>query len=177
MTPALFDADAFLAMRSLGFLDAVCAQAAGQPLLHMTEFIARRELSSIRDLLTRLEGAGQLSIHAVAIRTPAWAQFKALQQTMDKGEAEAVAWLLDQPREQRLPFVSLDRGARDGAKAHRVVATDLFDWILDLVDHGAIPRVEAERLLAGWLDPEKQFGRPREYSGFFETARKRGRSW
>lgn len=177
MKPALFDADAFLAMRALRFLDCVRVQSVGQPLLHMTEFIARHELSTIRELLTSLERSGQLEVHPVAVRTPAWERFRALKQTMDKGEAEAIAWLLEQPREERLHFVSLDRAARDGAKAHRVVAIDLFEWMLDMVDDGAMPRTEAELLLVGWLDPEKQFGRPRDYIGFLETARKRGRKW
>ncbi|HEU4409319.1 MAG TPA: hypothetical protein VFS43_28935 [Polyangiaceae bacterium] len=173
MRAILLDADAFRCLHGLKLLDVVLEALASRTPVVVTEYVARHELSLLGLQVTRLEAAGVLSVRQVLKGTPAGQRFREFQRAAargelaaDKGEAEAVAWALDEPWEGRALFVTRDDGAQKFARGHRVPVTDVMGVVVEACEVGGLAREVAASALAGWDDPEQQLCRPARYAGF-----------
>lgn len=157
----LVDADAFLCLRHLSMLEALATIPFRD--LHLTEYIARHELSTIDREVKALEASGILTVHRVVARTPAHKLFKKLKKSgAHKGEAEAMAWAALEA--QRPLFVTLDRGATRFANAEQVPVTDVFGLSIVLVKQGILRRETVEEKLSVWEDKKQGFCRPRDFT-------------
>jgi predicted nucleic acid-binding protein len=164
----LFDADAFLCIRKLSFLRSV---GEGQQPWLMTGYVARHELSTVAAAIDALCLSGRLLIHELPARDP---RFRALKQKgHDKGEAEAIAWAMHLPREDRPLFVSIDKRAREGARENGVPSGDIMDWIVEVVGCGAIAIEAAREKASIWDDKRQVQGRPHDYTTFDDTFERR----
>lgn len=166
MIDLLLDADAWIFARKLSLLDAMLAAEQGAVRLQMTEYVARRELSQLEAEVRELCEKRLLSIHALVREGDGDRAFRALRRTVDKGEAEAIAWLLGQPEDSRPVFVSCDVRAREAATARGLASEDLMGLVVRLVSDQVISREIARAKLEVWSDRRQQLGRPRDYHDF-----------
>jgi predicted nucleic acid-binding protein len=164
----LFDADAFLCIRKLSFLRSL---AAGKGSWLMTGYIARHELSTVAIEVDAFCKAERLHIHDVSARDANLRDLK--QKGHDKGEAEAVAWAMKLPKEQRPLFISIDKRARACATENGVPAGDIMELIVEAVECGEVLLEEAREKAAIWDDKRQVQGRPNDYTNFDETFKKR----
>ena len=163
----LLDADFVLCLRSLGVLRSWLQAAAPTGPALLTSYVASHELHTIAGELDRLEKRGLLERVAVEVRSEAGRAWRSLVKSgVHKGEAEAIAWCVQHPSDQRPTFASLDAGARKAASANGVPGTDLMGFVVDLVEDGRLARDEAEQVLAVWDDKSQQRGRPADYTSF-----------
>jgi predicted nucleic acid-binding protein len=175
----LLDADAFLAVRKLSLLEAMIAAGTWNVRMRMAQYAARHELGSIDGELRALEAQGRLSVHGVERRSDADHLYRQLvRDGVDKGEAEAVGWAVHFGSDE-LVFVSVDHRARDVAGRHRILAADVMDLCVLLVDRAEVPADLLREKLSPWLDREQQLGRPRDLVpfDFDEAYQKRCRRW
>jgi predicted nucleic acid-binding protein len=164
----LFDADAFLCIRKLSFLRSL---AAGKGSWLMTGYIARHELSTVAAEVAAFCKTERLRIHDVSAKDASLRDLK--HKGHDKGEAEAIAWAMQLPREQRPLFISIDKRARDGARANGVPAGDIMDLIVEAVECGEVSIGEAREKASIWDDKRQVQGRPIDYTAFEATFKKR----
>lgn len=168
----LLDSDAFFCLRNLSILDILC-QASGLAVL-LTSFIARNELNDIADTVNQMETSGYLSIEKVLVRTPAHQEYQRLCHSgVHKGEAEAIAWMCSLPKNQWPAFVSNDVGARTAAAQKGLETGDVMDLLVCLVQLGALTKQEAQQRTIPWGDHPNAFCRPKDYTNFDTTFRKR----
>jgi len=78
----------------------------------------------------------RLQIHQLPARDVGFRRLKG--QGHDRGEAEAIAWAAQLPRDQRPLFISVDKRARDGAKENGVPVGDILDLMIEAVDCGDV---------------------------------------
>lgn len=163
--PILLDADAFLCMRGLGILgDVVQATAL---VVHLTEYVARHELSPVASLVLDLEGSGRVIIGSVVARTPAFEMWRRLRREgADKGEAEAIAWGASREGVPRPWFVTLDGEARRHSARCGLRAMDVRDFLVRTVALGAVAVEVVRQAVAVWDDRGQQQGRPADWSSF-----------
>lgn len=162
---ALIDADAFNCFRSLGVLDVV-RNRPGFRLL-FTGVVARYELKDLQAAIEALVGSELAAIYDLPAGD---SQFRRLRRAgVDRGEAEAIAWLLSQQPERRPIFVTNDRAARVRAESEGIEAADLLDFMVELLDRGLLFPEEASRLLVPWDDRRQQQCRPRDWLGYART--------
>lgn len=173
MRPILFDADAFRCLHGLKLLDAVLDALAPHARIVLTEYVARWELNLLAPRVQGFEQRGALSVERVLKGTPAAKRYRELQREADKGEAEAIAWALDQPRESRALFVTRDNGARKLADSHRVPVTDVMGVVVEACEVGGLDRKLAVSALAVWDEPAQELCRPTRYAGFDVTYAER----
>ncbi len=167
----LLDADATLCIRSLRLFPVLRASTALPRPLIVTEYVARRELSSIDREIREMEGAGLILVKSVLRSDKDYRRL--VQEGADKGEAEAIAWALSLPRAERPLFISIDHEARRFAAENRVPAGDMMDFVIDLVELGVLTIAEAEDHTSPWLDHKQQRGRPRDFTTFSESMSQR----
>lgn len=178
MTPVVIDADAVNCLRSFGLLGDVERFIAAnprstQPLL-CVGYVARHELNPISSEIERLERTGVLKVVDVLARSPASEERRALLRRhpgIDKGEAEAIAWL--RATSSELPFVSCDREARRIASDERLIAWDALDLVHEWIAGGVLPLETARTRLAAWSDNPGAPWRPRDFEGVEPTLRRR----
>jgi hypothetical protein len=172
--PVLIDADAFLLTRSVSLLALLRrAPSFPRPAL-MTEWIARYELASLTDLRRELEAEGFLRVESIERRTEADRRYRGLRnERLDKGEAEAIAWVLGLPPGERPIFVSHDRAALMGGRRHGIVCGDVMDLVVEAVESAVLLREDARAALSVWEDPQQRFFRPRDFTTFDETYARR----
>jgi predicted nucleic acid-binding protein len=164
----LFDADAFLCIRKLSLLHTL-AGASG--LWLMTEYIANHELGMLASEIQALCQSQRLHIRRLPGRDPHFRELK--QKGHDKGEAEAIAWAMQLPRRERPLFISLDKGARDGARENGVPTGDIMDLMVEAVASGEISFEDAREKASIWDDKKQVLGRPSDYATFEETFTRR----
>ncbi len=173
MSKYLIDSDAWLALRKLSVLGLmITAGKLADPLL-MCEYAARHELSSLCDELSNLEKQSLLRVCSVQGRMERSQIRSLIKEGAHKGEAEAVVWALDQDRDCRPFFISVDRRARQTARQKGLFAGDIFDLIVDLLEESVIVVTEVQPKLLVWEDRKQQIGRPSDYTIFGEALRKR----
>lgn len=178
MTPAHIDADAMNCLRSFGFLEdlehfVAANPGISEPLLCVAG-VARRELNPIQRDILRLETAGVLKVVEVLARSPASQQLRRLREKhrgIDRGEAEAIAWLLAANRV--IPFVSCDRRARGIANEEGLPAWDILDLVHEWKVAGVLSLGTACHKLAAWSDDRSAPWRPRDFQGVEGTLRQR----
>lgn len=178
MTPIVIDADAVHCLRSFGLLDGLerfvaANQLTPEPLLCMG-CVARRELNPIQDEVKRLEALGVLKVSEVLARSPTSVQLRQLRERhrgIDKGEAEAIAWLVTTGL--RLPFVSCDVRAREIARAERITAWDVLDLVHEWIAASVLSLDAASDRLVDWSDDRGARWRPRDFVGVEATLRQR----
>jgi predicted nucleic acid-binding protein len=178
MTPVVIDADAVHCLRSFGLLVdlerfIVASGANASPLL-CVGYVARHELNPIHDELERLEALGVLSVVTVLAKSPASNMRRELRRRhigIDKGEAEAIAWLLTQERAH--PFVSCDVRARRIAADERLRAWDVLDLVHEWIAAGVLSSEEARLRFVAWSDDRGGRWRPRDFEGVEATLRRR----
>ncbi len=147
----------------------------------MTGIIARNELNDIAAELSALEAAGILRVEELMRGTPAAQRAKELRtkkpsgRAVHKGEAEALAWLLEtHPAPPRPVFISCDTGAREAAIAHGVLAGDVLDLAIAWLDRGIASLRELEEAFMPWeTGPKGQLWRPSDFTTVTETIAKR----
>ena len=170
----LLDADAFIALRNLSLLTVLrtCVEVR----MEMTEYIARHELAPLSGVLKALEDEHRLVIHAVSRGTEAFRLYRRLQlDGAHKGEAEAIAWAVNQ--EATPIFVSLDRRARKHAGLHRLLAVDIMDLAIHLVEQHIASFEEIRSRLLVWEEHKNASGCPADFTSLDETWRKRRDAW
>ena len=175
----VFDADAFLAARSLDLLEDLCALSAAQAVdLVLTGYVARHELSDLAREWGLLAAAMQLRVVPIGTDSPAGQRFrhwlKMRPRPADKGELEIVAWALEEQRDD-LTFVSCDRGALAFAASQGLRATDLLGLVCTLVERRLIELQPAKRRLLPWDETFTGRCRPKGYAGLEEALRRRAR--
>lgn len=168
MKDFLFDADAFICIRKLSFLRLL---AGGNRPWHMTGYIARHELSTVAEDIDGLGKSGHLQVHDRSARDPRFREL--IQRGYDKGEAEAIAWAMDLPRDQRPTFISLDKRALKAAGENGVPAGDVMDLIVESIESGEITVEAAREKVAIWDDKHQVQGKPQDYTTFDETLARR----
>lgn len=177
MREILFDADAFLCVRSLSLMTALDVD--GCQWL-MTEIVARRELSSVARELADFEASKRLLVKSVASRgTPQADTFKELCRAgHDRGEAESIAWACHLEPDKRPLFISNDLRARRLAADRRVPVGDVMDLIVEAIGATILDEKRAESITTVWGDRRKDLCRPRDFTTFSELLKKRrgGRS-
>lgn len=170
----VLDADIVLCLRSLQVLDAWVRAAAASETVVLTSYIARHEVHTIGQDVALLERSGLIEVQAVEVRSEAGRTWRRLVKNgVHKGEAEAVAWCLQMPEDQRPTFASIDAGARRVASNHRVAAVDLMGFVVELIERERLVREEVEQVLSVWEDPSQQRGRPSDYTSFADTYARR----
>jgi predicted nucleic acid-binding protein len=172
----LLDADAFLCLRSLDLLRRICASALRDEPLIMTEYIARKELSSVATLVQSMVDSGCLKIVLVSAskHTETGRLWKELRtERIDKGESEALAWVLPMKAATRPVFVSREVAARRVAKERHVPSTDVFGFVVALVEAGWLTRPEAETALQIWDDKRQELCKPSDWLSFDVNYAKR----
>lgn len=173
MRPVLFDADAFRCLHGLKLLDAVIDALAPHARVVLTGYVAQQELNLLAARVQAFELRGALSVLHVLKGTPAAKRYRELQREADKGEAEAIAWALEEPRETRALFVTRDNGARKLAERHRVPVTDVMGIVVEACEEGGLDRKVAAGRLAVWDEPDQELCRPARYAGFDVTYAER----
>ena len=155
----LLDADATLALSRLSLWELLLTTDVD---LLLTGYIAKHELSSMWSAkLESLVAEGRVALHEVRVKTPAYAKWRELQRAgADKGEAEAIAWAVCEPKATRPWFVSADHRARKLAANERLEAFDLGDLAARLILAGALPEAAVIAKIAVWDDNRQQQGRP-----------------
>lgn len=176
LRPVILDADAFLALRSLGLLDPVVRGLAAHTRVVVTGYVGRRELSTVAAVVTAFSNDGVLAVEALEKGSPAQqtflkfkraiAQHDKAMKRVDLGEAECVAWALH--IEPTPVFVSCDVGARSFADRHRVQATDVLGLGVVAVHLGVLSEAELRERLAPWDSPDQFVCRPKGYTTFDE---------
>jgi len=169
----LLDADAFRCLHGLRLLDATLEALRPDRATFMTEYIARHELNLLDTEVTRLETSGAITVVPVMRNSEAGRRYREFQRRADKGEAEAIAWALDQPRASRALFVSRDDGARRLAMEERVPHTDVMGLLVEAALTGRLERSMLREALAIWDDRGQQLCRPADYEDFDRTFAKR----
>ncbi|TMQ06889.1 MAG: hypothetical protein E6J90_45030 [Deltaproteobacteria bacterium] len=171
MTHYLIDSDAFLALRSLKLLSDLCVRLPSDEPLLMVGHAAYVELNPLQREIGALRSAGSLVVHEVVVKSAAGQHMKELRRSgIDKGEAEAIAWALDDDRGNlRLIFVSVDARARRHAENNRLVAVDIMGAIVEWVEEGLLDRSIAMQRVTVWDDRAQERGRPRDYDTFDRT--------
>lgn len=165
----LIDSDAFICIRRLSILQELIRCRIP---IQMMEYAACHELSMLAAEINVLVASNQLTILAVIARTPAAQTWKQLKKDgVDKGEAEAIAWLLDQPVDARPIFISLDAGARKAAHDHHLRVDDVLGLGLRLAHTGVVPTETLEAKFAIWDDKKGDAGRPSNFQGFSHHLR------
>jgi predicted nucleic acid-binding protein len=164
----LFDADAFLCIRKLSFLRSLAARK-GSWL--MTGYIARHELSTVAAEVDAFCQTERLRIHEIPAKDARYRELR--QQGHDKGEAEAIAWATQLPRDQRPLFISLDKRARDGAEENGIPAGDILDLMVEAVECGEVSIGEVRDKASIWDDKRQAQGRPHDYTTFDDTFERR----
>jgi hypothetical protein len=172
MRLCLIDADAFIHARSLSLLELIRGLSSPSPRLVMTDRIASYDLGPLAAETAALETAGVLQIVRHLVRTKTGMYMTLVMAGIDKGEASAIAWLLDDATDRPV-FVSCDRVAREEALRRRLAAWDLFDLVIELVTAGDVARDVVKGKLARWDDPRQAMGRPSGYNGFDTTFAER----
>ena len=166
--------DAFLCLRSLGLLSAACDEPRDDATFVMTEYVARHELSQVSREIEALAARRSLRVEPVMVRSPAGRRWRKLRQEgVHKGEAEAIAWALEQPARDRPIFVSRDAHALKAAREHALDAIDVMGFVVEAVVLGILPRQTAEAALEPWEDKRHQLCRPRDFTTFEETFARR----
>ena len=168
MRPLLLDADAFRCLRDLGLLRMLLRGLAATHGAHITEYIARHELTQLQADVTSLESASLLSVHPLVKGSSAQVRYRQFQKDRlaDKGECEAVAWALDAPPASRPVFITRDRGATAFARAQGVPVTDVLGLAVEALRRALIDRETLRSALACWEDPQIQICRPAGYRTF-----------
>ena len=112
--------------------------------------------------------AGQVVARGVEAVDPL---YRRLRKSVDKGEAEAIAWLV----KTREPFVFVTRDARAAraAIAEKVLCTDVLGLAVDLLALQAFTESDARIALSTWDDKSQQVCRPRDWNGFDEAVARR----
>lgn len=169
----MFDADAFRCLHGLKLLEAAVGALASCTAIVVTEYVARHELNLLSSVVEGFERRGLLSIQKVLKGTPAAQRYRQFQREADKGEAESIAWALDEPRASRPLFVTRDRGARTLAERQSVPVTDVMGIVVEACELGGLDRRIASEALAVWDDPEQELCRPARYAGFAATYAER----
>ncbi|MEO5332299.1 MAG: hypothetical protein H7839_09775 [Magnetococcus sp. YQC-5] len=142
--------------------------------ISMTSFAARNELSDISSEIDNLVRSNCLAIKSVRVRTVEHQKYNALiRNGVHKGEAEAIAWIVSQPKGQRPAFVSNDRGARNAALQQHLEAGDVMDLLVCLVRLGSLTQQETEKLTTQWSEHVNAFCRPTDYKDFYTTFQAR----
>jgi predicted nucleic acid-binding protein len=168
----VLDADAWLNLRSLNtgnrrLVD--CLLTLDHPFRPtiVTEWIAKRELATIESELSAALAANQIEGKTLPATDPL---YRELRRTVDRGEAEAIAWMANRPNARELlVFATCDRGAMAAARARRVECTDILGVVIDMLRAGALGEDEAAVALSVWDDKSQQRGRPSDWRGFSET--------
>lgn len=174
MKTYLLDADATRCLRDLSLLRALSLLAPDRVALWMTEYIARRELSLISRDIEELEKTGKLVVQSVVRGGEVFQRARELKRSgLDPGEAEAIAWALGRPAEERPLFVSNDRRAREEALRMRVPAGDLMDLLVEIIDAGLMGEPEASDKVSIWSDKSQSLCRPRDFSTFEDLLDRR----
>ena len=167
------DADAFIALRALGVLDAITQSAAAATIdLVLTGYIATHDLSSLSTTINALCQSGHCRVEKVTPSSVAGQMFRGLRKKpcvtksgkpVHKGEQEAVCWLVSVRPDAT--FESADAGAIDLARDHGIRAGDVLAFVCDLVVLGILNSQSASQLLTPWEDRVTGLGRPKEYPG------------
>jgi predicted nucleic acid-binding protein len=172
----LFDSDAFRCLHGLRLLDGVCAALAQHTRIVLTEYVARHELNLLQREIDRLERSCTIEIVQLVKGTEAARRYREFQRATakgerppDKGEAEAVAWALEDPPETRAIFVTRDEGATRFARLKGVPVVDVMGIVVEACIVGALDRAAAAQALAVWDDHGQQLCRPADYAGFDRT--------
>ena len=163
----VIDTDAVLCLRHLGLLPAFLGAPAFER--RMGQFAARHELSDIQAEVERWEARGELEVVALSARDKTLRQLK---QVVDKGEAEALAWMTAHGEDGDL-FISNDKLARQTAYKHGLAAGDAFELLVRMVVSGVLSRAALREATAVWEDPRRSFCRPADYDGFDGTYDRR----
>lgn len=172
MRRVLLDADAFLCLRKLGWLVSVCGSSAHYSPLLVTEYVARKELSTVDGDVRALESSGRLEIVRVKYtkHDPAGKTYLSLRQDkIDRGEAEAIAWALTLPSRERPVFVTGEIAAARIARERHVPCADIFGFVVATVVAGWLPKGAACSALQVWDDRRHELGRPRDWTSFDAT--------
>jgi predicted nucleic acid-binding protein len=173
----LIDSDAFLALRVLcapeqpSLLERIAVAAQGT--LRMTTYVARHELSQVAREVEALEKRALLQVLAGIKPTSRYFEIQKTHK-IHKGEAEALAWLLQQPTPPDLLFVSRDAGALRAVTAEGFRCTDVFGAVVYSVKHGLLTEEDAAAALDVWHDKGQQLGKPADFSSFRESFSIRG---
>jgi hypothetical protein len=159
----LLDADATVAMRGLSLLR--CLLETGVSVA-FTGFIYDHELRRPAELELH-RARGRVRVHHVFGRTEADQRRRRLlsEDRLDKGEAEAIAWLLE-ARTNVMWFVTLDQRARQVARANGVFAVDVAELAAGLVVAKVLDHDIVRTHLCVWDDVRNQSGRPRKWGLF-----------
>lgn len=171
MTRYLFDADVWNHSRSLSAAGISLTQRiVGLPATHMpllfTERIAFYELSDLQDSLKQLHAQNLIRIEKVSFKD---ANFKRLRRIVHTGEAEAMAWMLHSSAPTGVVFVTRDTRAALQAVQEKLLCTDLFGVVIELLEIGAMTEEEARELTVVWEDKAQQLGRPPDWEGYDGT--------
>lgn len=161
----LLDADATVAMRGLSLLSRILESDAA---VSFTGYIYEHELRK-PEYLEAHNASNRISVHHVLVRTPADASRRTLirDERLDKGEAEAIAWLLDDPaRAERFVFVTLDVRARKLALKRRLCAMNVAELAAGLVVAELLDVEVVRTHLSVWDDARNQSGRPKKWQDF-----------
>lgn len=142
--------------------------------LVLTEFVARNELSPVLDRIQAEVKAGRVAIYSITRRDP---NYKRLERSTDKGEAEMITWLLTLRKQERPLFVSRDVGARCAAKAEGLFQTDVLGLVVDMLAIGCLLEHEAIEALSVWDDKAQQQCRPADWEGLGTIATRRARGY
>lgn len=169
------DADALICLRSLSFgspplsllelLAASCCKRS-DPIV-LTEYIARHELNALDSEITALEHGKAIVVLGVVGNDPTYKELR--KKGVDKGEAEAIAWMLSQPKTARPLFASRDTRAIRAARTRGLSATDVMGLIVEAIISNVVSTDQARLALDVWDDPGQQLCRPANYSGFDKT--------
>ena len=168
MRPLLLDADAFRCLRDLGLLRPLLEGFAPPPGVHLTEYIARHELTQRQADVASRESAALLSGHPLGEGASAQVRYRQFQKDRlaDKGECEGIAWALDAPPAGRPVFITRDRGATLFARSQGVPVTDVLGLAVEALRRNLTDRETLRSSLARWDDPQIQICRPAGYRSF-----------
>lgn len=173
-TQLLIDADAWLCLRSLGWIERLLAHPDLRVL--MAERTFKMELNDLRRELDAAQAAGALEVVQVLKKTPAHERYRlwTRDSRLDRGEAEAVAWASTRTPEASaslmLVFTTNDKGAQKLAHDHGVVAWAVFRLLVEGSQRGWWTEVEAKAVLRRWDDnPHDRSGRPADFTTVDDT--------
>lgn len=164
MSRYVFDSDAWDCARKLGILGPALSHAGCVPVV-LTDYIRLNELSRLSNEIEAAVSAGMVVAKSVEAADPTYRRLKKL---VDKGEAEAIAWLVK--TREPLVFVTRDAGAARAAVGEKVLCTDLLGLVVDLMRLQAISEEDARTALSTWDDKSQQVCRPRDWAGFDESV-------
>lgn len=165
----LLDADAFNCLRSLGLLTRLREKQEFRVL--MTGYVRDHDLCSLQADLAELSSQQKLEVFSLRASDP---EFRRLRRDgVDRGEAEAIAWALSQPKSARPVFISNDRRARERALKERVPAGDLLDLLVEYVRRGLLAEPDVQAVADIWDDRHQERCRPRDWDGYSATWSRR----